>query len=405
MSGTQIGNIDLVKQMNSAVVYRLIDKHESISRIQVAEKSQLAPASVTKITRQLLKRGLIKEVAHQESTGGRRAISLTTEKSKFHTLAIRLGREDIELALYDFSSACLVSNRYSFHYQTPQQLTQELIQHIEIFLKEQINTVKELIAIGLVLPGLINPEAGIIDYMPNIEISQFPLAQYLQDHFSVSCFIGNDIRGLALAEHYFGTTQDCQDSIVVSIYQGTGAGIIVNGKVFLGHKRNVGEIGHIQVDPLGKRCHCGNFGCLETIASEPAIISKVKQHIAQGYPTALKDAHHLDIKTICEYANQGDPFAKQLLTHVGEQIGKVLAMTVNVFNPQKIAIAGDIVHAKSIVFNAIDRSIKHQALHAFQEELVITQSQLYTQPTMSAFALIKRAILDGSLLQTLLAET
>lgn len=83
MNGGQIGNVDLVKQLNSAAVYRLIDQQGPISRIQVADVSQLAPASVTKITRQLLERGLIKEVAQQASTGGRRAISLTTEVKPF----------------------------------------------------------------------------------------------------------------------------------------------------------------------------------------------------------------------------------------------------------------------------------------------------------------------------------
>lgn len=89
----QIGNVDLVKQLNGAAVYGLIDQHGPISRIQVAELSQLAPASVTKITRQLLERGLIKEVEQQASTGGRRAISIVTETRPFHTVAIRLGRK------------------------------------------------------------------------------------------------------------------------------------------------------------------------------------------------------------------------------------------------------------------------------------------------------------------------
>ena len=79
----QIGNVDLVKQLNSAAVYRLIDQHGPISRIQIAEQSQLAPASVTKITRQLIERGLIKEVDQQASTGGRRAISIIVGKIFF----------------------------------------------------------------------------------------------------------------------------------------------------------------------------------------------------------------------------------------------------------------------------------------------------------------------------------
>lgn len=405
MTDGKIGNIDLVKQLNSAAVYRQIDKHGPISRIQVAEASQLAPASVTKITRQLLERGLIKEVAHQASTGGRRAISLTTSTQNFHTIAIRLGRDDIEIGLYDLSGSYLLGERQSFLYQDQAQLAHGLVDHIQRFLDTNIKNINELIAIGLVMPGLINPNTGIVEYMPNIQVSDWPLAQELQAAFDISVFIGNDIRGLALAEHYFGATQDCQDSIVVSIYRGTGSGIIVDGNVFLGHKQNVGELGHIQVDSLGKRCQCGNYGCLETIATEPAMIAYIEEQIQNGYPTSLHDEHEINMKVICQHAQDGDPLARNMLVYVGEQIGKVLAMTVNLLNPQKIVIAGDIILAKEIVFDAIHRSLAHQALHAFAKDLSLTESQLYTQPSIAAFALIKRAMLNGELLLKLLNET
>ncbi len=97
---TQIGNIDLVKQLNSAlIVYRLIDQHGPISRIQIAEQSQLAPASVTKITSvSFLNVAWIKEVDQQASTGGRRAISIVVEHRRFNTVSVRLGRNDATVA-------------------------------------------------------------------------------------------------------------------------------------------------------------------------------------------------------------------------------------------------------------------------------------------------------------------
>ena len=116
----QIGNVDLVKQLNGAAVYRLIDQQGPISRIQIAELSQLAPASVTKITRQLLERGLIKEVDQQASTGGRRAISIVSETRHFHTVAVRLGRHDATITLYDMSGKSLSEE----HYPLPER-TQE----------------------------------------------------------------------------------------------------------------------------------------------------------------------------------------------------------------------------------------------------------------------------------------
>ena len=103
----QIANVDLVKQMNSAVVYKLIDQAGPISRIQISEACQLAPASITKITRHLLARGLIKEVEQQESTGGRRATSIVAERKAFRTILVHLGREKVTLAVMDLSTKLL----------------------------------------------------------------------------------------------------------------------------------------------------------------------------------------------------------------------------------------------------------------------------------------------------------
>ncbi|HAZ76486.1 MAG TPA: transcriptional regulator, partial [Enterobacteriaceae bacterium] len=262
----QIGNVDLVKQLNSAAVYRLIDQLGPISRIQIAEQSQLAPASVTKITRQLIERGLIKEVDQQASTGGRRAISIITETRNFNAIGVRLGRHDTTLTLYDLSSKVLAEEHYPLPERTQETLEHALLNTIATFIDTCQRKTRELIAISVILPGLVDPESGVIRYMPHIQVENWGLVSALEKRFKVTCFVGHDIRSLALAEHYFGASRDCADSILVRLHRGTGAGIIANGHIFLGSNGNVGEIGHIQVDPLGERCHCGNFGCLETIA-------------------------------------------------------------------------------------------------------------------------------------------
>ncbi len=404
MNGGQIGNVDLVKQLNSAAVYRLIDQQGPISRIQVADVSQLAPASVTKITRQLLERGLIKEVAQQASTGGRRAISLTTEVAPFHSVAVRLGRDYIQISLYNLGAEELITTHQDFYYTTQAELVDGLIEHIRHFITEQRALIRQLIAIGVSLPGLVNPETGVVDYMPNVSVSSLAISDLITETFKLPCFVGNDVRGMALAEHYFGASKDCQDSILVSVHRGTGAGIIVNGQVFLGFNRNVGEIGHIQIDPLGEQCQCGNFGCLETVAANPAIIERVKKLIAQGYESSLAGAEQITIDTICQHANLGDELAKQSLVRVGNQLGKAIAITINLFNPQKVIIAGDITRSSEIIFPAIQRNVENQSLKAFHQHLPIVASEIDKQPTIGAFSIIKRAMLNGVLLQKLLEE-
>lgn len=404
MNGGQIGNVDLVKQLNSAAVYRLIDQQGPISRIQVADVSQLAPASVTKITRQLLERGLIKEVAQQASTGGRRAISLTTEVEPFHSVAIRLGRDYIQFSLYNLGGKEISSDYFEFFYTTQEELIEGLLSQLKQFIQSNQTNINQMIAIGVTLPGLVNPETGVVEYMPNISVDNLALSEVIRNTFHVECFVGNDVRGMALAEHYFGASQDCQDSILVSVHRGTGAGIIVNGQVFLGFNRNVGEIGHIQIDPLGEQCQCGNFGCLETVAANPAIVDRVNKLIKQGYESSLTTLETINISDVCEHANLGDELAKQSLVRVGNKLGKAIAITINLFNPQKIVIAGDITQCEEIIFPAIRRNVENQSLTTFHSDLPIVTSLIDKQPTLGAFAMIKRAMLNGVLLQKLLED-
>ena len=396
----QIGNIDLVKQLNSAVVYSLIDQHGPISRIQIAEQSQLAPASVTKITRQLLERGLIKEVDQQASTGGRRAISIVSEHKHFHTIGVRLGRYDATIALYDLGGKMIVDAHYPITEPSQQAVEQKLIAALEDFIEHNQKRLKELIAISIILPGLVNPNSGIVYYMPHIKVDNWHLIDNLQAHFKITCYAGHDIRSLALAESYFGATRDCEDSLLVRIHRGAGAGLVINKEILLNHRGNLGEIGHIQVDPLGELCHCGNFGCLETIASNQAIEARVKQRLEQGYSSSLT-LETCTISHICQAANKGDPLATEVIQHVGRQIGKAIAISINLFNPEKVVIAGDITEAEQILLPAIQSCIDTQALKGFRENLPIVTSQLVHNSAIGAFALTKRAMLNGELLQKL----
>lgn len=399
----QIGNVDLVKQLNSAAVYRIIDQQGPISRIQIAEHSQLAPASVTKITRQLIERGLIKEVDQQASTGGRRAISIVTETRGFHTIGVRLGRNDATLTLYDLSGKSLAEEHYPLPERTQETLEHALFNAIAHFISTHQRKLRELIAISIILPGLVDPNNGIIRYMPHITVNNWPLVANLEQRFNVTSFIGHDIRSLALAEHYFGASRDCADSILVRLHRGTGAGIITNGHIFLGSNGNVGEIGHIQVDPLGERCHCGNFGCLETIAANSALENRVRRLLQQDYPSILT-LQDCSIHAICKAANRGDALAIEVIEHAGRYLGKTIAIAINLFNPQKIILAGEITEAEKVLFPAIESCINTQTLPAFRKNLPVVRSELDHRSAIGAFALAKRAMLNGTLLQHLLEE-
>lgn len=395
-----VGNAELIKQLNYAMIYRLIVQQAPVSRIQLAEISQLAPASITKITRQLLKNKLIKEVDVQQSTGGRPAVSIVAKYTHYQTIAVQLSRSHVIIELYDLGANCLTSKKYPLTDFTEQLVQEYLITLIEQFIQEHNKKIKNLIAISVVMPGLVDSVHGIVRYTPHIQVKEWPLAEVLRKQFNVSIFIGNDIQSLALAESYFGTTQNVDDSILIRVHHGVGSGVIVNQQLLTNHNQSACEVGHIQVDALGDRCHCGNFGCLENRVVHKAIESRARQMIEQGYSTKLT-IEHCDVTNICQCANQGDELAIKLVKDAGENLGRAVAIMVNIFNPQRIVLAGELIKSPEILLSAVNSALNAQSLEGLRKNLTITCSTLNDRSAIGAFALVQQSLFNGSLLMTL----
>ncbi|MFS1537874.1 MAG: ROK family protein [Candidatus Phlomobacter fragariae] len=163
-----------------------------------------------------------------------------------------------------------------------------------------------------------------------------------------------------LAEHYFGATQNCAASIFLRIHHYTGASVIIGGEILLNNSYNLGEIGHIQIDPLGERYHCGNFGCLETIVANSTIENRIRQQLEQNYPSQLK-ANNCSIKAIYSAENKNNPLAIEVIKHVGHHLGKAIAIIIiNLFNPPKVVIDGEITAAEKVLYPPCKTASKHK---------------------------------------------
>lgn len=396
-----VGNAELMKQLNYAMIYRLIIQQSPISRIQLAESSQLAPASITKITRQLLNKKLIKEVDIQQSTGGRPAVSIVAKFDYYQAISIQLSRSHVMIELYDLGAKSLASKRIPLNDFTQQQTQNYLISLIELFCQEQQKKIKHLIAIAVVMPGVIDSVKGIVRYTPHIHVDNWALCDILKTKFDVPIFIGNDVQSLALAESYFGSTQSVEDSILVRVHRGVGSGVIINQQLLMNHNQSACEVGHIQVNELGERCHCGNFGCLENQVVNNAIEKRAKLLLEQGYRSKLT-VDKCDILTICQLANQGDELAERLIKSAGENLGRAVAMMVNIFNPQCVVVAGEITKSPEILLNAVNNALYSQSLKQLRENLIINCSSLDDRSAIGAFALVQQSLFDGSLLMAIL---
>lgn len=399
MFTAQPGHIDHIKQINAGRVYQLIDQRGPISRIDLSKESELAPASITKITRELIEAHLVHETTVQEAISrGRPAVGLQTRNEGWQFLSVRLGRSYLTLALHELGGDVLIDTKIDIHETDQDDLLARLLHEIEEFFQTYADQLQRVTSIAVTLPGLINSEQGIVLSMPYYNVKNMPLGEEIYNATGLPVFVANDTRAWALAERLFGNAKGHDNSVLVSIHNGLSAGVIVGGRVLQGRHGNIGELSHIQVEPEGQLCSCGNRGCFETVASSQAIREQVRQRIDEGEETSLMHVSDITIEAICAAAREGDALAVEVISTLGRYLGSAIAILVNMFNPDKVLIAGVINQAKDVLYPPMLASLESQTHPIYRSELEVTESRFYKQATMPGAALIKQALYDGVLL-------
>ena len=394
----QPGHIDQIKQTNAGAVYRLIDQLGPVSRIDLSRLAQLAPASITKIVREMLEAHLVQELEIKEAGNrGRPAVGLVVETEAWHYLSLRISRGEIFLALRDLSSKLVVEESQELALKDDLPLLDRIISHIDQFFIRHQKKLERLTSIAITLPGIIDTENGIVHRMPFYEdVKEMPLGEALEQHTGVPVYIQHDISAWTMAEALFGASRGARDVIQVVIDHN-----VRNLVSPIGISSSLVEIGHTQVDPYGKRCYCGNHGCLETIASVDSILELAQLRLNQSMSSMLH-GQPLTVDSLCQAALRGDLLAKDIITGVGANVGRILAIMVNLFNPQKILIGSPLSKAADILFPVISDSIRQQALPAYSQHISVESTQFSNQGTMAGAALVKDAMYNGSLLIRLL---
>lgn len=231
VADSQPGHIDQIKQTNAGAVYRLIDQLGPVSRIDLSRLAQLAPASITKIVREMLEAHLVQELEIKEAgSRGRPAVGLMVETEAWHYLSIRISRGEIFLALRDLSSKLVVEECLALPLNEATPLLERIITHVDRFFTRHQQKLERLTSIAITLPGIIDTENGVVHRMPYYEdVKEMPLGDALERHTGVPVYIQHDISAWTMAEALFGASRGARDVIQVVIDHNVGAGVITDG--------------------------------------------------------------------------------------------------------------------------------------------------------------------------------
>lgn len=401
---SQPGHIDHIKQINAGVVYRLIDQHGPVSRIELSKLAQLAPASITKIVREMMEAHLVRECEISEpGNRGRPATGLQPDCEGWHFLSVRLYNHSLLMTLRDLSGKTVTGGVADFPEDPAVSLTDFMIRSVEQFFSCHQSVLERLTAITITLPGLINARSGVVHRLPDSREKDIPLARILSAHTGLNVFIRHDISARMLAEQYFGAARGVRDAILVVLDKQMGAAVMTSGQLLHKNSPALVEIGHTQIDACGQACYCGNQGCLETVVGTDSLLAQARERML-SFPRSLLHQYsdEQDICWLCRAAMDGDPLACDIITTAGQRVGHSLAMMVNIFNPQYILIGSPLNSAAEILYPSIMAAISRQSFPAYNQQVSLRPAAFNHPGTLPGTALVKEALYSGELLVRLL---
>ena len=302
--------------------------------------------------------------------------------SKKYKIGVDLGGTNVKVALVDKNGKIVYTNseptRAELGYQ---YVISNIKQVIYASLKETDISKDAVGGIGIGCPGQIDSVNGIVRKLPNLPgWVNIPLAQIMEEEFSLPTKLDNDVRCATLGEYNFGAGKGATNLICITVGTGIGSGIILNGQLIRGASMSAGEIGHMTLEDCnGPICGCGNTGCLESLASGPAIVQMAEDYIRGGKSSKfveLSGNTPLSAQTISEAAKSGDSVAQTIFYVTGRWIGIALSSVVNLLNPEIIIIGGGVAQAGDLLFDPIRETIRKRALRIAYEAVKIVPAEL-----------------------------
>jgi glucokinase len=240
---------------------------------------------------------------------------------------------------------------------------------------------KEVAGIGIGSPGPLDTKTGVVLLTPNLGWTNMPLRDRISGALGLPTTLDNDANCAIYGEWWRGAARGSDYVVGLTIGTGIGGGIVLGGQIYHGVSDIAGEFGHLTIDADGRRCKCGNDGCVEAYASGPAIAARAIEGIQAGAKTGLPqyaggDLSRITAQVVYEAAHDGDAYALQLVAETAKLLGAAVASIVNIFNPEVVVICGGVTLAGEKLFGPLRREVERRAFRPAWEACRIVPGEL-----------------------------
>jgi predicted NBD/HSP70 family sugar kinase len=355
------GSLASLRRLNRARVINTLREHGMVSRAEIARRTGLSRTTVSSLVSELQSDGLVVEreepgAAHGEQ-GGRPPILLAFDASAGAALGIDFGHDHVRVAVADLSSNILAERAapLDVDHESHEGLDIAIVLIGEVLDEAGVDR-SRVIGAGLGLPGPINDD-GVIGSSAILPAWVGVAAgEEMRRRLDVPVSVDNDANLGALAEYKHGAGRGATHMIFLEVSSGIGAGLILDGRLYRGGGGMAGELGHMLVHNEGAVCRCGNRGCLETAASTGALLDMLRRSHGE-----------LTLAEMLRLARDGDLGCRRVIADAGRVVGSAAAVVVNLLNPQRLVVGGDLAEAGELLIDGLRSSLRLAALPAADE--------------------------------------
>ncbi len=337
------------------------------TRAELVSETGLARSTVRAKLDALLDAGLVSDRPGGVSTGGRPAGRFVFNAGARVTLAAEAGATHATVAATDLNGTLLASRKLAVDIaEGPEPVLAQLVKAWRELLVEAGQSTVALAGVGIGLPGPVEHSSGRPNNPPIMPgWGGYDVPAYVQAEFGVPVLVDNEVNLMALGEHAH-SFPDVDHMIVVKVATGIGSGFISNGVLHRGAVGSAGDLGHILAPHGGDAmCSCGNTGCLEAVASGPAVAARLRAKGIEAHTNA----------DVVDLVRAGNLDAGQAVRQAGRDIGEVLAACVSMFNPSLIVVGGSLAAAGEMLLAGVREAIYRRSLPLATENLRIVPSQ------------------------------
>ncbi|NUN22878.1 MAG: ROK family protein [Candidatus Jettenia caeni] len=295
-----------------------------------------------------------------------------------YVIGIDLGGTNLKAGIVDkdgkIHHRLSIKTNYNADSQTISDQIFKLIH--DIIMIAQVKT-SDIVGIGLGSPGLIDKRGETILFSPNLpQWRNIPIKEMITKRFVVPCVLENDANAAAWGEKWVGAAREASSVVMITLGTGIGGGIIIDNKLWRGANNVAGEIGHMVIQKDGRKCNCGNYGCIEAYASATAMVRRFKELLKSGAVSLLKNSDEITAKMINDAALQGDKASLDIIKETGQYLGIALVNIMHIVNPEVIVLAGGMAASGELLMDPVRQLTKQKAFEASYKDTKIVFSQL-----------------------------